>query len=559
MARWLERLARFDFDIEHRPGLKHGNSDGLSRIPCEGHCKNCSRGHGTAQEGPEATPRDPETARAVRQDTRRARGRTERRRKQKAAGLVSPNKWMAEIREWQAADPDLQVVGTWAQRPSWTEIARERAGVKYYWSRWNQLQRRDGIWYYHWKEAGGDDRWKAIIPPAGQPGILEEHHDHRTAGHFGMEKTLSRLRQSPYFWPKMRVTVDDWCRQCGVCARTKAPNRKPRAPMGSVGAGVTLERVGIDILGPLPETHRGNRFILVIGDYWTKWMEAYPIPNHTASTVASVLVYQFMSRFGIPQQIHSDQGREFEGALFQEMCDLLQIDKTRTTPWRPCSNGLVENFNRTLGAMLRQMTSKHQQDWDEHIDLATMAYRSTVHDSTGQTPNRMMLGRELPMPSHLLVETPEQEDRQAATPPTFIAGLERDMQEAHELAREQLKKSHARQKRQYDRRTDPGEWNVGRAVWLFNPTKRVGKSPKLTVFWEEEPYVITEKVNDVVVKIQRSRRTKPRIVHVDRLKLVEGPVDTSWFGGEEPSLRESQQTSQAVAAEESELPCETQA
>ena len=72
---------------------------------------------------------------------------------------------------------------------------------------------------------------------------------------------------------------------------------------------------------------------------------------------------------------------------------------------------------------------------------------------------------------------------------------------------------------------------------------------------KEEPYVITKEVNDVVVKIQRNRRTKPRIVHVDRLKLVEGAVDTSWFGGEEPSRRESQQMSQAVATEEGELPC----
>ena len=106
---------------------------------------------------------------------------------------------------------------------------------------------------------------KAIVPPAGQADILTEHHDNRMAGHFGMEKTLSRLRQSPYFWPKMRATVEDWCRKCGVCARTKATNRKMKAPMQSVGAGVTLERVGIDILGPLPETHQGNRFILVVG------------------------------------------------------------------------------------------------------------------------------------------------------------------------------------------------------------------------------------------------------------------------------------------------------
>ena len=73
---------------------------------------------------------------------------------------------------------------------------------------------------------------------------------------------------------------------------------------------------------------------------------------------------------------------------------------------------------------------------------------------------------------------------------------------------------------------------MGKAVWLYNPTKQVGKSPKLMIFWEEDPYVITERVNDVVMKIQKSRKAKPKIVHVDRLKLVEGPTDTSWFTGE---------------------------
>ena len=526
MARWLERLARFQFDIEHRPGRKHGNSDGMSRIPCEGRCRNCAKGH-------ETTAGRTEVARAVRSGHRKKRGRTGRLRKLKGGSEVVTNDWMSEIRSWQEADPDLLVLGTWRERPNWAEIARERPELKYYWSRWKQLKQQDGLWYYKWKEATGQDRWKVIVPPAGQSVILEEHHDHRIAGHFGVEKTVSRLRQSPYFWPRLRATVEDWCRKCHLCARTKPSNIKAKAPMQTVGAGTTMERIGIDILGPLPETQRGNRFVLVVGDYWTKWMEAYPIPNHTAPTVASTLVYQFMSRFGIPQQIHSDQGREFEGLLFQEMCELLQVDKTRTTPWRPCSNGLVENFNKTLGGMLRQMTSKHQRDWDQHIELATMAYRSTVHESTGQTPNRMMLGRELPMPSHLLVEAPGAEESEGGNNKLpFTEELEGRLQEAHEIAREQSKQSHKRQKRQYDRKAKTSEWQVGKAVWLYNPTKQVGKSPKLMIFWEEDPYVITERVNDVVMKIQKSRKAKPKIVHVDRLKLVEGPTDTSWFTGE---------------------------
>ena len=529
MARWLERLARFNFDIEHRAGSKHGNSDGLSRIPCEGSCKACMRGHEMAEVPSESTRR-------VRTSKRHQKGRTHRLRSNKVTPPSTPTSWMQEIQKWQEEDSDLTVVKTWTQRPKWDEIARESPEVKYYWSRWSQLQRKDGIWYYKWEDSR-DGIWKVIIPPSGQAAILREHHGDQMAGHFGMEKTLKRLKRSPYFWPKMRASVEKWCRECHLCARTKHSNFNRRAPMKTVGAGATMERVGIDILGPLTETDGGNRFILVVGDYWTKWMEAYPLPNHTAETVASTLVHQFIARFGIPDQIHSDQGREFESNMFQEMCRLLQIDKTRTTPWRPCSNGLVENFNKTLGTMLRQLSSHHQRDWDQYVELATMAYRSTVHDSTGQTPNKMMLGRELPMPSYLLVETPEQEEqgqtKRGANGYDFVEELRNKILDVHASAREQLKKSHIHQKKQYDQRAMVQDWKVGTPVWLFNPTKRVGKSPKLTIFWEETPYVIVGKVNDVVMKIQKNRKSKPRIVHVDKLKRVEGAVDTNWFKNEE--------------------------
>ena len=116
MARWLERLARFEFDIEHRPGVKHVNSDGLSRIPCEGHCKSCLKGHEMAEKE-ETEEKTSGTVRAVRTANRRTRGRTERQRRQKAAAIVTPNEWMAEIRQWQEADPDLQVLETWHNGP----------------------------------------------------------------------------------------------------------------------------------------------------------------------------------------------------------------------------------------------------------------------------------------------------------------------------------------------------------------------------------------------------------------------------------------------------------
>ena len=100
----------------------------------------------------------------------------------------------------------------------------------------------------------------------------------------------------------------------------------------------------MDIMGPLPETPRGNRYILVVGDYFTKWTEAYPLPDMEALSIAKVLVNEFICRFGVPDSIHTDQGKNFEAKVIQEICHLLGVTKTRTTPYHPQSDGLVRDL-----------------------------------------------------------------------------------------------------------------------------------------------------------------------------------------------------------------------
>ena len=127
-----------------------------------------------------------------------------------------------------------------------------------------------------------------------------------------------------------------------------------------------MERIAIDVLGPLPTTEAGNKYILVIADYFTKWVEAFPLPNQEAKTVADKLVNEVVCRFGIPLIIHTDQGRNFKSALFTEMCQLLDIQKTRTTPYHPQSDGMVERFNGTLEMQLSKFVDYNQKVWDLH-------------------------------------------------------------------------------------------------------------------------------------------------------------------------------------------------
>ena len=108
----------------------------------------------------------------------------------------------------------------------------------------------------------------------------------------------------------------------------------------------------MDIVGPFPKSANGNKYILVVSDYFTRWAEAFPIPNQEALTVARVFVNEYVCRYGVPVQLHTDEGRNFESKIVEEMCKILEIDKTRTSPYHPQSDGIVERFNRTLEAML---------------------------------------------------------------------------------------------------------------------------------------------------------------------------------------------------------------
>ena len=151
-------------------------------------------------------------------------------------------------------------------------------------------------------------------------------------------------------------------------------------------------------MGPLPETARGNKHLLVIMDYFTKWCEAFPTKDQRASTVAEVLVSRVFSRFGPPAIIHSDQGRNFESHLMHEICRLMGIHKSRTTAYHPQCDGQVERQNRTLQNILSSFVSQHKDDWDNWVALAVYAYNTSCHESTGFSPYEMVFGRDARTP-----------------------------------------------------------------------------------------------------------------------------------------------------------------
>ena len=179
----------------------------------------------------------------------------------------------------------------------------------------------------------------------------------------GCQQNHGGIRRQ-FTWYGMTADIRSWIRQCDLCSRRKLAAKRHCAELVQLKPGEPMQIVAMDILGPLPESTSGNRYILVIGEYFTKWVEAFAIPDQETATIAWCLVDQFICRFSVPHQLHSDLGRNFETFVIKDICKLLGIEKTRTTPYHPQSDGFVERFNRTMMDMVSMLIEPDRRQRD---------------------------------------------------------------------------------------------------------------------------------------------------------------------------------------------------
>ena len=208
--------------------------------------------------------------------------------------------------------------------------------------------------------------------------ILQQMHVSVLSGHLGNKKTREKILQR-FYWFGLREDVYTYVQQCDLCVSIKGPGVKPKAPLGAMPSGATLDRLSTDIVGPFPESHQGNRYILVVSDHFTKWVEVFAVPDQTAITCAEKILNEVIARYGCPYDLHSDQGRNYVSNIFVELCKLLDIRKTRSSPYNPRCNGQTERFNKTLVRMIKAYLKGQEKDWDRYLGCLAGAYRATVH------------------------------------------------------------------------------------------------------------------------------------------------------------------------------------
>ena len=273
-------------------------------------------------------------------------------------------------------------------------------------------------------------------------------------------------------------------------------------------------------LDPFRYPRNVNRFFS-IGDHFTKWYEAIPLPDKRAETTANAPLNHWICRFGCPHSIHTDQGRNFESDLFQQLMRRLEFNKTRTTSFHLQSNAVIERMNRTLMNILSKCLDQNQSDRSTLLPFVLMAYRSSVHESTGFTPYFLVSGHEMSLPLDLMYQPPEHSE------PSSLRKLVLDRQEAirkaFELVRRNTTAQQLRRSALCNRKVHGPVSKEGYCVLLYYPVTPPGYSPKLSSHWRG-PYRIIKCLNDVNYKIEEIGNGKQIVVHHDRLKRYHGVV-----------------------------------
>ena len=373
------------------------------------------------------------------------------------------------------------------------------------------------------KDAPDEDVEQLVLPRSVRRTVLELAHSIPMAGHLGRKKTLQRILQR-FYWPTIFKDVEEFCRSCGECQKT-APGRKQVAPLVPLPIiDVPFERIAMDIVGPIPKSRSGNRYILVICDYATRWPEAVPLKSIDAEHIAEELISLF-SRVGIPKEILTDQGSNFTSRLLKEVYRLLRIQPIQTSPYHPQTDGLVERFNQTLQSMLRKAASEEGKDWDKLINYVLFAYREVHQASTGFSPFELVHGRAVRGPLDVLRESWEAHPRSSESVVSYVLSVQERLEKMSNLAQENLQRSQQTQKRWYDRNARERELKVGDHVLVLLPTS----SNKLLAKWQG-PYPILEKLGKVTYRVDMFDHVKrKRVFHVNMLRKWQMPESTALF------------------------------
>ena len=490
--RWLAELMNFNFEVQYKPGKHNGDADALSRMT-------------------------PESVRAV------CTAFSEEEWEYYAPGIFAECEtpvahcesviaeeginWVAE----QKKDAILQRARNIIVTGTHVNASKENPAVIRLLRRRKHLKMEDDILI---RKCYG--KHQVVLPSHLVDRILEMTHT--DMGHQGRDRTLA-LCQERFFWPGMTDDIQLFINFCNRCQRAKASNLPEKAPLHPIVSMEPLDIVCMDYLS-LETSKGGYSSILVMTDHFTKYAVAIPTTSQTAHNTANLLLQYFVYRFGIPRRLHSDQGGSFEAKIIKSLCEIHGIQKSRTTPYHPESDGITERFNSTLLNMLRTLDNEAKQDWKSHVQRLVHAYNCTPHTSTKYSPYYLMFGRHPRLPIDTLIK----EDHTEQEINEFAGKLRERLRDAYNMASEANDKARQNQKRLYDRNTRGIMLQIGDLVLVRQLGLKL--KHKLADKWEDDIYQILDKDTSLpFYKVKKENGNgRIRTLHHNHLLPITWPI-----------------------------------
>ena len=336
-------LQGYDFNIQYRPGKDHGNADALSQ-----------RVYTISQQ-----PMFPQT---------------------------SPE----ELRKAQNRDDKLQPLIQYLKDGTLAKDAQTA----------EKLMRQEGQYFlsdndilYKQSYAGKRNVIQLVVPKTLQTELLHWCHDHFMSGHLGLNKTYERLR-STNFWNNMFADLQRWNKSCVSWAQKKRDVHHSKQPLLPIAVSGPWEVIAADCMGPLPATSLGNRYILIIGDLFTKYIETAALPSIETAIITQVFLDKIVFRHGPPHRFLTDRGTNFTSKLMTQLCNDLNINKVFTSSYHPQCDDFVERINGVIMQIIAIYVASDHKDWDTYLPSATYAYNISLSETTGDIPFFLTYGHE---------------------------------------------------------------------------------------------------------------------------------------------------------------------
>ena len=521
-GRWLDYLQQFDMTVTHKKGKSADMriADFLSRVTCSGEVQNPDS-QATILIASSLDPRD-EMVLVSKEEILEEQ--------QKCVVIRS-------VKEAIVAKIDINPggveAGSW-RRPSLSEDPR----VKEMWRMRDRLMvDAEGVLRLQFNGGkrtktqpfGVKVRNRIVIPGSYKEKILGLVHRSTTAAHMGSRRTWQRARNN-FWWPKMRFDVEKFVEQCEECGRNKHMNHPNEAPATKTSIpGGPLEEVMVDFVGPFQaaQTHK-FRYLLQIQDVFSRYLMFIPCEDCRAPTAAESLMDRWVSLFGIPKSLRSDRGTHFVAEVFEKMCKISGIRHNLGSPEHPQSQAQVERQNQLVNH-LRCLCDNDLERWPSLIMKVQCSHNAAKNATTGFSPARLVLGKELELPEDLIAE----EDTEKGLRVTHLEEKDEDHRVVVEEARENINSEQERRVEETEEsalsRRHP--YKIGDKVrYKLNESTRSHMGGKIAPRYSE-PYVVTEVKRGGftygIRPVDPSSRGRVSTRHFNLLKTVFDAEDTS--------------------------------